>query len=162
MIELPYNPRSLPSIMRRRRFRVVNRLIGSIIDRKGSCRILDIGGTDYYWKLNSDFLNDNNGRIRIVCANVEKSEAPANGLCEYVVADATMPDVYASDEFDFIHSNSVIEHVGSWSRIAAMAEQIRTKRAFYVQTPNFWFPIEPHFRRVGYQWMSEFPLVRAC
>ena len=29
----------------------------------------------------------------------------------------------------------------------------RIASAYWVQTPNFWFPIEPHFLMPGWQWM---------
>jgi hypothetical protein len=35
-----------------------------------------------------------------------------------------------------------------------MASEIqRVGKAFWVQTPNFWFPIEPHFHFIGWQWL---------
>jgi hypothetical protein len=33
------------------------------------------------------------------------------------------------------------------------SEMRRVGRAFWMQTPNFWFPMEPHFHVPGWQWM---------
>jgi hypothetical protein len=35
-----------------------------------------------------------------------------------------------------------------------MAREVqRVAKAHWVQTPNFWFPMEPHFHVPGWQWM---------
>lgn len=156
--KLPYdNKRSIPSIMRRRRFRVVNRLIEDIIEKRGSCRILDLGGTHFYWALNEEYLKTRRRQITIIVANVDAlPEQQNDDLYEYVIGDATAPDLYAAHDYDLIHSNSVIEHVGGWPKVKAMADHIRaSQRNYYIQTPNYWFPIEPHFRSVGFQWLPE-------
>jgi len=53
-----------------------------------------------------------------------------------------------------VFSNSVIEHLFTFENQRRMASEIRrVGRAFWVQTPNFWFPMEPHFHVPGWQWM---------
>lgn len=46
---------------------------------------------------------------------------------------------------DIVYSNSVIEHVGGHWRRLRFAEAIRSASRYWVQTPNRYFPIEPHF-----------------
>lgn len=146
---------SFSAKMRSRRFKVVNKIIETIIAKKGSCNILDIGGSEYYWKLDADFIETNAGRLSITIANVEVEEVNFQNtdLFSYQVGDCTMAALY-DGPYDMIHSNSVIEHVGSWKYIRAMATNIiDTKLPYYVQTPNYWFPMEPHFRTVGFQFL---------
>lgn len=153
----PYLDRaSLPARMRMRRFRIVNELIAEVLARQERCTILDIGGTEYYWRLNGDFLQAHRNRLKIVTVNLgDAADAQTQDpLFVHTVGDATSAEPYTRHAFDLIHSNSVIEHVGAWRQIRAMAEQIRgAGRPYYLQTPNFWFPLEPHFRTLGFQWM---------
>ena len=73
---------------------------------------------------------------------------------EVVIGDARDMSMFAEGEFDIVFSNSVIEHVGSFSDQAAMAREVqRVGRRFFVQTPNRYFPIEPHFLFPGFQFL---------
>jgi SAM-dependent methyltransferase len=62
----------------------------------------------------------------------------------FVQADAAAGLPFAEDEFDLVYSSSVIEHVPPGRREAFASEVRRVGRGWFVQTPSFSFPIEPH------------------
>jgi SAM-dependent methyltransferase len=62
----------------------------------------------------------------------------------FVQADATRRLPFDDGAFDLAYSSSVIEHVEPGRRAAFAAEIKRVARGFFVQTPAWSFPIEPH------------------
>lgn len=100
--------------------------------------ILDVGGNPLNW-----VYLDVEPSITILNLDPPRGKLPGN--LKYVVGDARdMP--FSTDSFDLCYSNSVIEHVGDWDDQKAFADEVRrVGRSYYVQTPNFSFPIEPHF-----------------
>ncbi len=62
----------------------------------------------------------------------------------FVQADAAEGLPFADEEFDLVYCNSVIEHVPRARREAFAAELRRVGRGWFVQTPAWSFPIEPH------------------
>jgi SAM-dependent methyltransferase len=62
----------------------------------------------------------------------------------FVQADAADGLPFDDGQFDLVYCSSVIEHVPPERRQAFAAELRRVGRGFYVQTPAFSFPIEPH------------------
>lgn len=138
---------------REKRFARVAAMVDRIIKRKGSCRIADIGGTKYYWDIVEGFVAAR--PVEITLINPKEAHAAA-GKFRYVDGDATDLSAFNDLSFDLAHSNSVIEHVGDWTKMAAMAANVRRLApAYYVQTPNFWFPYEPHFRSLFIHWLPE-------
>lgn len=62
----------------------------------------------------------------------------------FVQADAAEGLPFADREFDLVYCSSVIEHVPRARRAAFAAELRRVGRGWFVQTPAWSFPIEPH------------------
>jgi SAM-dependent methyltransferase len=72
----------------------------------------------------------------------------------FVRADAAAGLPFADDEFDLVYCSSVIEHVPPARRGAFAAEVRRVGRGWFVQTPAFSFPIEPHSLLPLAHWLS--------
>ncbi|MGB3300805.1 MAG: methyltransferase domain-containing protein, partial [Phormidesmis sp.] len=61
---------------------------------------------------------------------------------------------FCDDSFDLAFSNSVIEHVGDEASTLKFAQECeRVGRHVYIQTPNHWFPMEPHFVALFIHWL---------
>ncbi|CAN7419563.1 class I SAM-dependent methyltransferase [Phenylobacterium sp. LjRoot219] len=150
------NPRTVAARLRRRRAAIVCRLIEDIAARAGGrpVSILDLGGSDYYWAQSYDreFLAQH--RVRITILNQEPMRSP-DPMITVVTGDACQVDA-PDRSFDLVHSNSVIEHVGDWPKMEAFAKEVRRLAdTYYVQTPYYGFPIEPHFSTPFFHWRSE-------
>ena len=147
------NPNTLASKCRAKRFTEIRPLIDAIIAAKGSCRIADIGGTEYYWNIFGSYVADNPVEIDLI--NLEKKPVKGANL-QSVIGNATDLGHIDDNAYDLVHSNSVIEHVGNWDAMCRMAAHVRRLApTYYVQTPYFWFPVEPHFRAPLFHWLPE-------
>lgn len=110
--------------------------------------ILDVGGNYYDW---SDLAVE----CRFTILNVDDIPAgwnmPPN--FRYVVGNGcALSEADAS--YEIAYSNSVIEHLQTWDAQKKFAAELRrVGRAVYVQTPNRWFPIEPHFLTLFIHWL---------
>ena len=71
----------------------------------------------------------------------------------FVQADATERLPFADGAFDLAYSNSVIEHLPPARREAFAREIRRVARGWWVQTPAFGFPIEPHSLLPAAHWL---------
>lgn len=114
--------------------------------------ILDVGGRAAFW---ADHGWANRADVRIITGNIEPQRREFDNI-EPVELDATDMSRYADGSIDLVFSNSVIEHLFTWENQVKMAREIqRVATAYWVQTPNYWFPMEPHFRVLGWQWLPE-------
>ena len=142
---------SLSSRFRMKRDVRLRALIAAIAAQRGAIEILDLGGSVTYWKrVGLDFLRGQGARVTVL--NHVAAELRATGqddpIFQTAVGDACDLSGLADQSFDLVHSNSVIEHVGNWARMKAFAaETRRVGRNYYMQTPYFWFPIDPHYHR---------------
>lgn len=111
-------------------------------------RVLDLGVTSEDAPPESNYLERWYPHPeRIVCAGTQDAaflEERRPGL-RFVRVKAGEPLPFADREFDVLFSSAVIEHVGSTaSQRAFVAEALRVARAFFITTPNRWFPVELH------------------
>jgi len=100
-------------------------------------QILDVGGTPLNWSLIAV-------RPRVTILNMPRAREESEGRFRWISGDGRhLP--FRDGAFDVVFSNSVIEHVGDRESQRQFAAEIaRVGRGYWVQTPNRWFPIEPH------------------
>lgn len=122
---------SVASRFRLKRWGQVRVLLGLT----GAESVVDVGGTDVSW-----WFVDWKGLV--VRCNLDLAGTGA-GLrvradgCELPLSDKS---------FDVAFSNSVIEHLSGLEAQRRFSSEIRrVGRRYFVQTPNRWFPVEPHY-----------------
>jgi hypothetical protein len=140
-------------------------IVDQIASERGTCRIIDIGGVAGYWQFLEPLWRDR--PIHITLVNLVETPVPDERFSS-LTADARDLSQFQALSFDLVHSNSVIEHVGLWSDKQKMAQEVRRLAPHYfVQTPNYWFPVEPHLRTpiihwLPYPWRVAIVMRRAC
>ncbi len=112
------------------------RVFAQAFEITGQTRVLDVGGTPELWGLLPV-------QPRVTILNLPRA-APGRSSFDLVFASGcALP--FADRSFDIAFSNSVIEHVGDPASQRRFADEIRrVARGYFVQTPNRWFPVEPH------------------
>jgi hypothetical protein len=140
-------PDSVSTSLRQKRFERFRSLVANL---PCPLKILDIGGEQVFWEL-MDFCAPS--QCDVVLVNLYETEVTLPNFSAFI-GDATHLDMLADGTFDVVFSNSVIEHVGSYERQRRMAQEVqRLGRAYFIQTPNRYFPIEPHFVFPGFQFL---------
>lgn len=141
---------------RRARVHLLRDLIGKTLEEKETCSVLDLGGTYTFWHVWRDYVDWS--RTEITCINMhpDRQEVSGEPRVQILQGDACDLSHLQDDAYDIVFSNSVIEHVGVWRNMKSMATEVRRLAPRYiVQTPNFWFPIEPHARTPFLHWLPE-------
>ena len=141
---------SLANALRRERFAFFHRLLQTV---PRPVRILDVGGTENFWQQMGFLTPEAASSIQIVLLNLTAPQV-SSSLVKSVAGDGCSMPQYSDGEFDIVFSNSVIEHVPDRAGQQRMAAEIRrVGRRYFVQTPNRYFPIEPHFLFPGFQFL---------
>lgn len=113
-------------------------------------RVLDLGGTPEFWRA---------APVRpahVTTVNLDPKFDPAEPWLDHVRADAC--DLSTLDKcaggYDVVVSNSLIEHVGGYQRRREFAAVVAAAApAYWVQTPNRYFPVEPHYVAPAFQFL---------
>jgi hypothetical protein len=137
----------MTSLSRRFRRRRMQRFVRECHITKDT-HVLDIGGTPDNWELA-------NVQPRLVLLNMPRARAELSRAVQWVAGDGrALP--FRDGAFDVVFSNSVIEHVGDAASQQRFAREVaRVGRAFWVQTPNLWFPLEQHLLTPLVHWLPK-------
>ena len=129
--------RPFSALSRKKRMRI----FVALMRPKPGDRVLDLGGQPTIWdtvptKLHLVILN---------LPGVAQRNHPSPHTISYKDGDACAVEDFDEGSFEYIFSNSVIEHVGPAKRQAEFAREVRRLgNSYWVQTPSKWFPIEAH------------------
>ncbi len=127
----------------------IARLKAALPGLAGEAHVLDVGGRIGWWQM----MQPATPHVTVVNLETDDERAIREAGYRFVKASAcALP--FRDGAFDIVISNSVIEHVGTWSNQQLFAREVlRCGRAIYVQTPNRWFPVEPHLLMPLAHWL---------
>lgn len=96
--------------------------------------------------------------LRVVGCNLNPADMEAYrreyremGFQALVADGCRLP--FANERFDIVFSNAVIEHLTPEGQRLMANEILRVGRSWFVTTPNFWYPIEPHHKLPLFQYL---------
>jgi SAM-dependent methyltransferase len=102
----------------------------------GAGSILDVGGIPEFW-VGTDLADE------ITILNIRPPSGSPMAITQLRGSATELP--FEDRSFDAIFSNSMIEHLGGPANQERFArEALRVGRRVWIQTPNRWFPVEPH------------------
>ena len=130
---------SIGNKFRNKRFVYFERLISNL---PRPIHILDVGGTEDFW-VNRGYNKKED--VKITLLNLKTIITNYNNITS-IVGDATDLSLFKEDHFDIVFSNSVIEHLHNFKNQQKMAQEVQRVGIYhFIQTPNKYFLIEPHF-----------------
>jgi ubiquinone/menaquinone biosynthesis C-methylase UbiE len=144
------NPLSIGNNFRKKRMQFFE---SQIKDLPKPVKIIDIGGCKKFW---INYGYDKRDDVEITIVNIDTNEKLVANKLKFIVADATNLYNFTENEFDVAFSNSVIEHLYNKKNQISMAkEAMRVGKYFFVQTPNKYFFIEPHYVLPFFQFLPK-------
>ena len=143
------NADSLATNLPRRRFGAFLQMADNLAKSAGRpLNILDVGGTESFWVA----MGATSLPHHVTLLNLDEVPTRYPNITSFA-GDARDMAEFRDRQFDIVLSNSVIEHVGTFADQAKMAKEVqRVADHCFVQTPSFFFPLEPHFLFPFFQW----------
>ncbi len=142
--------KSLSASMRKKRFAFFLSLIQPL---PKPIKILDVGGEERFWEVMGMV---DRPEMQITLFNIQATQVNHTNLKAFQ-GDATELSMFNDKSFDIVFSNSVIEHLESFGNQVRMANEVqRVGQNYFIQTPNKYFPIEPHFLFPFYQFFPRY------
>jgi hypothetical protein len=142
---------------RERRFQKMRR----IFDKERIIRLLDVGGNPGDWFGRGDFVEFVDS-LNLTATPID-NPPPGSPTIRCIAGDGTCLS-FTDQSYDMVYSNSVIEHiVGKENRSSYAHEIKRVGLRYWVQTPAFTCPVEPHYLGLFIHWFPrswQWPLIR--
>ena len=137
------------------------KLFASSFAINGYTRIIDVGGTPLNWS-----YIEQKPEVTLVNIDADFDLRELDPLHHKIMLYDGRVFPFPDHSFDVCYSNSVIEHVGDANAVTHFASEIRRLAPrYFVQTPNRYFFIEPHFMCVFIHWLPmglKRRLIRRC
>ena len=113
-------------------------------------KVFDLGGGLYFWELAK---SEGLPVPQVTVLNIRPGPERLPPGIVWVLGDARSSGL--SDlSFDIVFSNSLVEHLADWNSQVQFASEVRRLAPnYFVQTPNKWFFVEPHFVTPFIHWV---------
>ena len=140
---------SIGNKFRNKRFVYFEKLISNL---PKPIHILDVGGTEDFW-VNRNYNKKED--VKITLLNLKTIITNYNNITS-IIGDATDLSLFKENHFDIVFSNSVIEHLHNFKNQQKMAQEVQRVGVYhFIQTPNKYFLIEPHFLLPLFQFLPK-------
>jgi SAM-dependent methyltransferase len=128
------------------------KLFYETFDITADTKVLDLGGGTFFWE-----LAHAEGRLlpRVTVLNILPPRGQLPPSVSWVTGDAKNAPL-GNHSFDIVFCNSLIEHLVDWRSQCILADEVRRLAPnYFVQTPDKYFPIEPHFLTPFIHWLPK-------
>jgi hypothetical protein len=142
-------PGSLLYRVRRKRFKFFIQLINQL---KKPIKILDAGGEVFFW---DQMGISQSSKLEITLLNIQDLKVHKKYF-SFIKGDAAKLDKFVNlKKFDIIFSNSLIEHLQPREQLEFANKVKKSGTRYFIQTPNKYFPIEPHLMFPLFQFLPK-------
>jgi Methyltransferase domain len=87
-------------------------------------------------------------------ADVEDYQNSFPGVQAIVFDGCALP--FIDQSFDIVYSNAVLEHLPGTKSVERFAAEVqRVGKGWFITTPNFWYPVDPHYHLPFVQLLPE-------
>jgi ubiquinone/menaquinone biosynthesis C-methylase UbiE len=143
---------SLAPLARRRRRQVVDRFLAWMCPIPDRATLLDVGGPGLATVLLAPYFKT------VVAVNLDPEALSPSHIADpesfvRIMGDGCILPL-RDKSVDLVLCDNVIEHVREQAREGLISELRRvSKNGFFITTPNYWFPFEPHYHMPLFQFL---------
>jgi Methyltransferase domain len=136
-----------------------HRLFLQVLRPTAETRILNVGasGTSIGLPEQLESFYEHRSQITgggISFADVQDYRNSFPGVQAVVFDGCALP--FADRSFDIVYSNAVLEHLPCYELVQRFAAEVqRVGKGWFITTPNFWYPFDPHYHLPFVQFLPQ-------